>query len=110
MGILFPSFSFDLINTCMKVILSDVISDQTVSNYVARVLEKEWDEFSNLEAAEEEYENMKFYPDFSDLPNAVRQWLDENNFAPTLIFEDHEPLKLNFDDQHQAVLYQMRWG
>lgn len=93
----------------MRVILSDTISDQTVSNYVTRVLEKEWDDFSD-EQAEEEFQDMKFYPDYLDLPKSVQHWLAENNLTPILIFEDHEPLKLEFDEDHQAVLYQMRWG
>lgn len=107
MGI-FPSFSFDLINTCMKVVLSDIISDQTVGNYVTRVIEKEWDDFSDED--QEAFQNLKFYPDFEDLPLIVQQWLAENNLTPVLIFEDREPLKLDFDDQNQAILYQMRWG
>ena len=108
MGI-FPSFSFDLINTYMRVVLSDIISDQTVSNYVARVIEKEWEELSD-EQAEEEFQNMKFYPDNLDLPLSVQHWLSEHDFTPVLIFEDHEPLKLEFNNQDQAILYQMRWG
>lgn len=108
MGFIFPSFSFDLINTCMLIVLSDIISDQTVGNYVTRVIEKEWDD-SN-EDDQEEFQDLKFYPQFFDLPLSVREWLDENNLKPTLIFEDREPLKLEFDNQHHAILYQMRWG
>lgn len=90
-----------------RITINDLLVDATIKNYVDRAIEQEIEQ-KYIDSGREEYEII--YPTFEDLPRELRNWIKDNNVKVLFYYNERVPDWLEFETEHDMILFKMRWG
>jgi hypothetical protein len=90
-----------------RITINDFLVDETIKNYVDRAIAQEAEE-NFVDSGREEYDIV--YPAFEDLPRELRTWIKDNNVKVMFYYNERVPNWLEFENEHDLILFKMRWG
>lgn len=92
-----------------RITINEELVNDTIHNYVDRAVAKEVEDNYLYKDSDGEYYDI-VYPAYEDLPVDLRNWIRDNNIKVRFYYNERVPDWLEFENEHDALLFKMRWG